>query len=78
MRRSHLLLAAVLFASPQPGLAEADPASGALAAVSADRDDEDDGNPRLGLLGLWGLAGLLGLLRREPNIHVEARRREDD
>jgi MYXO-CTERM domain-containing protein len=40
--------------------------------------EEDDGNPRLGLLGLLGLAGLLGLMRREPDIHVDARRDRRD
>jgi MYXO-CTERM domain-containing protein len=31
-------------------------------------------NSKLGLLGLLGLAGLFGLRRREPDIHVDARR----
>jgi MYXO-CTERM domain-containing protein len=37
----------------------------------------DDGNSKLGLLGLLGLAGLFGLRRREPDIHVDARRDKD-
>jgi MYXO-CTERM domain-containing protein len=37
------------------------------------RDDDEDEFP-WGLLGLLGLAGLAGLRRREPDIHVDARR----
>jgi MYXO-CTERM domain-containing protein len=37
----------------------------------------DDGSSKLGLLGLLGLAGLFGLRRREPDIHVDARRDKD-
>jgi MYXO-CTERM domain-containing protein len=37
-------------------------------------DTRGDDNSKLGLLGLLGLAGLLGLKRREPDIHVDARR----
>ncbi len=40
--------------------------------------DSDNGSSKLGLLGLLGLAGLLGLKRREPDIHVDARRGKQD
>ena len=36
--------------------------------------EQDDDDFPWGLLGLAGLAGLLGLKRREPDIHVDARR----
>ena len=39
-----------------------------------DTRDGDSDSSKLGLLGLLGLAGLLGLKRREPDIHVDARR----
>jgi MYXO-CTERM domain-containing protein len=37
-------------------------------------DTRHNDSSKLGLLGLLGLAGLLGLRRREPDIHVDARR----
>ncbi len=40
----------------------------------AAREDHDDDEFPWGLLGLLGLAGLLGLRKREPDIHVDARR----
>ena len=40
-------------------------------AYTVEKDDDDF---PWGLLGLAGLAGLLGLKRREPDIHVDARR----
>ena len=79
MRRSNVLLAVLLFACAQPGLAQTAVADGSFPERMPDREErEDEGNPRLGLLGLWGLAGLLGLLRRERNIHVDARRERRD
>jgi MYXO-CTERM domain-containing protein len=68
MRRTQVLIAAILLAAPAPLLAQ----------TTAETEDaveqrDDDGNPRTGLLGLIGLLGLFGLMRREPNIHVDAR-----
>ncbi len=74
MRRTQLFMTAILLAAPAPLLAQSDvTASGA----AADQRGDDDGNPRTGLLGLIGLIGLFGLMRREPNIHVDARRSRD-
>ena len=71
MRPTILFLAAALLT----------PASQAIAQTNdtgeidiGDGRQDDDGNSKLGLLGLLGLAGLLGLKRREPDIHVDARR----
>ena len=72
MRRTQIFIAAILLAAPAPLLAQAAPA-----ADAAQQRDDDDGNPRLGLLGLIGLLGLFGLMRREPSIHIDARRRGD-
>jgi len=71
MRPTTLILAAALLAAPVQVMAQ-----------TKDTDEvdvgnvhhEDNGNSKLGLLGLLGLAGLLGLRRREPDIHVDARR----
>jgi MYXO-CTERM domain-containing protein len=57
------------------------PATAAF-AQSNDTGEVDVGqhnndNSKLGLLGLLGLAGLFGLKRREPDIHVDARRDKD-
>ena len=41
-------------------------------------DGQQDDSSQLGLLGLLGLVGLLGLRRREPDIHVDARREKRD
>lgn len=72
MRPTHLLAAAALLAAaPAPLFAQISE-NGELGYGETER--EDDGNSRLGLLGLLGLAGLLGLRRREPDIHVDARR----
>ena len=70
MRRTQILMAAILLAAPSPLLAQDVPD-----ADAAEQRDDDDGNPRTGLLGLLGLLGLFGLMRREPSIHVDARRR---
>lgn len=73
MRRTQVLMAAILLAAPAPLLAQ----SGANDSdgIAESQRDDDDGNPRTGLLGLLGLIGLFGLMRREPNIHVDARHR---
>lgn len=69
MRRTILFLAAVLLIPPAQALAQSN---------DADQVDvgngQHDSNSKFGLLGLLGLAGLLGLKRREPDIHVDARR----
>ena len=70
MRRIQILMAAILLAAPSPLLAQ-----DVTADQAAEQRDDDDGNPRTGLLGLIGLLGLFGLMRREPSIHVDARRR---
>ena len=69
MRRTTMLLAAAIFAAPVPAMSHA-----LTDDSTVESRDDDDGNSRLGLLGLLGLAGLLGLMRREPDIHVDARR----
>jgi MYXO-CTERM domain-containing protein len=71
MRRTKLFLAATLLALPTPLMAQ----DAAGTGDATEQRDDDDGNPRTGLLGLLGLLGLFGLMRREPNIHVDARRR---
>ena len=78
MRRTNALLMALLVAFAPPAYAQMDSADGSIQDQSLDRNADDEGNPRLGLLGLWGLAGLLGLIRRERNIHVDARRESRD
>ena len=71
MRRFLIPLAAACLTFPAPATAQ----DSIDSATTLERDDnEERGNPRLGLLGLLGLAGLLGLFRREPDIHVDARR----
>lgn len=71
MRRLTLAVAAALLATPAQVIAQNVLDDTREAAVEERNDDE--GNSRLGLLGLLGLAGLLGLIRREPDIHVDAR-----
>jgi MYXO-CTERM domain-containing protein len=70
MRRTQIFIAAFLLAAPTPLLAQNAPD-----ADATEQRDDNDGNPRIGLLGLIGLVGLFGLMRREPSIHVDARRR---
>ena len=72
MRRTQIFIAAILLAAPAPVLSQSAPA-----ADTTEQRSDDDGNPRLGLLGLIGLLGLFGLMRREPSIHVDARRGSD-
>jgi MYXO-CTERM domain-containing protein len=63
------LAAAALLAPPAQVLAQSNNTE------EVDVSDQHQGaNSKLGLLGLLGLAGLLGLKRREPDIHVDARR----
>ncbi len=78
MRPTPIFLAAALLAAPVPVIAQ--DTTNDIVYSDTQRGDEDDGNSRLGLLGLLGMAGLLGLFRREPDIHVDARRdnRADD
>jgi MYXO-CTERM domain-containing protein len=71
MRASTLILAAALVTAPVQAMAQANDTG---EVDVGDTHHNDDGNSRLGLLGLLGLAGLLGLRRREPDIHVDARR----
>lgn len=73
MRLIKIALAAAFLAAPPLAFAQ-DPRDVAAAAARGAVDDQDEGNPRLGLLGLLGLIGLLGRFRREPNIHLDARR----
>ncbi|HVM38439.1 MAG TPA: WGxxGxxG family protein [Sphingomicrobium sp.] len=72
MRPTKVLLAAVALAAPGPLMAQINQ-TGELEYGETQQTDDND-NSRLGLLGLLGLAGLLGLRRREPDIHVDARR----
>ena len=70
MRPTILFLAAAMLAPPAQAVAQSNYAD----EIDVGETREDDGNSKLGLLGLLGLAGLLGLKRREPDIHVDARR----
>ena len=70
MRPTTLFLAAILLTPPAQAFAQSNYAD----EVDVGDGQQDDGNSKLGLLGLLGLAGLLGLKRREPDIHVDARR----
>lgn len=70
MRQLRLFVAAALLAAPAQVIAQ-DVDDDTTEAAS--QRDGDSGNSRVGLLGLLGLAGLLGLVRREPDIHVDAR-----
>ncbi len=77
MRSFKILIGAACLVAPAPLMAQIFPVelAAAATAISGSEDEgKEGGNPRLGLLGLLGLAGLLGLLRREPNIHIDARR----
>ena len=75
MRPTTLFLAAALAAAPASAIAQ--DTNDIVYSDTQREDRDDDGNSRLGLLGLLGLAGLLGLFRREPDIHVDARRGKD-
>ena len=71
MRRTQVLMAAILLAAPAPLMAQS---GGADSDEVTEQRDSGGGNPRTGLLGLLGLLGLFGLMRREPSIHFDARR----
>ena len=71
MRSTMLILAAAFLTVPVQAMAQTNQVE---EIEFDDTERDDDGNSRLGLLGLLGLAGLLGLRRREPDIHVDARR----
>ena len=73
MRPTILFLAAVLLIPPAQAAAQTNDADEVDVA-----DEQRDDSSKLGLLGLLGLAGLLGLKRREPDIHVDARRDNRD
>ncbi|MGE5563098.1 MAG: hypothetical protein ACM3ZV_07280 [Bacillota bacterium] len=68
MRVAMLFLAAAVLVPASQAVAQSNDTG------EVDVGQHNDGNSRLGLLGLLGLAGLLGLKRREPDIHVDARR----
>ncbi|HEY8592807.1 MAG TPA: WGxxGxxG family protein [Sphingomicrobium sp.] len=71
--RTMALFIAAAFLSPSAAAIAQTTDTGEV-DVRSDSDDNGDDNSKLGLLGLLGLAGLLGLKRREPDIHVDARR----
>ena len=73
MRGLAVFVAGALLTMPAHVIARDVVADPAVAAAAVGETGDDDGNSRLGLLGLLGLAGLLGLIRREPDIHVDAR-----
>jgi MYXO-CTERM domain-containing protein len=70
MRPTMIFLAAALMTPTAAAIAQSNYGD----EVDVGDRQQDDGNSKLGLLGLLGLAGLLGLKRREPDIHVDARR----
>jgi MYXO-CTERM domain-containing protein len=70
MRPTILFLALAALTPPAQALAQSNSAD----EVDVGNARNHDGNSKLGLLGLLGLAGLFGLKRREPDIHVDARR----
>ena len=71
MRATLLFLAAAALTPSAQAIAQ----SGYANEVDvSESPQQSDGNSKLGLLGLLGLVGLLGLRRREPDIHVDARR----
>jgi MYXO-CTERM domain-containing protein len=71
MRPTLIFLAAALLSPPAHAIAQSND-SGEVDV--GDGQQGHDGTSKLGLLGLLGLVGLLGLRRREPDIHVDARR----
>lgn len=74
MRVAMLFLAAAALTPAAQAIAQ--PNDSGEVDVGDGRHD-DGSNSKLGLLGLLGLAGLFGLKRREPDIHVDARRDRD-
>jgi MYXO-CTERM domain-containing protein len=75
MRAIILFVAAASLAPPVQAIAQSNSAD--EVDVGNARQKGND-NSKLGLLGLLGLAGLFGLRRREPDIHVDARREKVD
>ena len=75
MRATTALFAAILLSTPVAVIAQSPPSSSNQhVGVNQSSSDWRD-NPRLELLGLLGLGGLLALMRRrEPSIHIDARR----
>jgi len=73
MRVAMLFLAAAALTPATQAFAQ----SNGSGEVDVGGQQDNDGNSKLGLLGLLGLAGLFGLKRREPDIHVDARRDRD-
>ena len=73
MRGLAFFVAGALLTMPAHVIAQDVIADPGVAAAAVGLTEDDEGNSRLGLLGLLGLAGLLGLIRREPDIHVDAR-----
>ena len=74
MRVAILFLAAAVLTPATQAIAQSN-YSGEVDV--GDGQGGDNGSSKLGLLGLLGLAGLFGLKRREPDIHVDARRDKD-
>jgi MYXO-CTERM domain-containing protein len=74
MRPTILFLALAALTPPAHALAQ----SNSTGEIDIDNGRNDNGSSKLGLLGLLGLAGLFGLKRREPDIHVDARRDRSD
>jgi MYXO-CTERM domain-containing protein len=72
MRPMMLFLAAIVLTPAAQAVAQSNESG------EVDVGQQDGGNSKLGLLGLLGLAGLFGLKRREPDIHVDARRDRRD
>ena len=70
MRAMILFVAAASLAPPAQAIAQSNSADEVDVGSTRQKND----NSKLGLLGLLGLAGLFGLRRREPDIHVDARR----
>jgi MYXO-CTERM domain-containing protein len=74
MRQAILFVAAVMLTPATQVIAQ----SNNFGEVDVgDDQSNDNGNSKFGLLGLLGLGGLLGLKRRDPDIHVDARRNQD-
>jgi MYXO-CTERM domain-containing protein len=71
MRLAMLFLTAVVLTPASQAMAQSNDTG---EVDVGDAQQHHNGNSKLGLLGLLGLAGLLGLKRREPDIHVDARR----
>ena len=75
MRPTLIFLAVAVLAPPAQAIAQSNYSD---EVDVGNGHDEDNDSSKLGLLGLLGLGGLLGLRRREPDIHVDARRDKHD